>query len=122
MQLGLETDAVLALEQAGLIRVVPDPDQSVLLPSKGVAAAAQTPELPRRKRSLASARMYLMDVMVRTFGSADHPIQTRLIGATDQASVEAVFEAFLEALREASTPSVVAHIEESFRAQLPVWE
>ncbi|WP_340527743.1 hypothetical protein [Cupriavidus necator] len=56
--------------------------------------------------------MYLMDAMVRTLGTAEHPIRTRLIEATDQAFVEQAFEAFLETLREAATPSVVAHIEQ----------
>lgn len=48
-----------------------------------------------------------MDAMVRTLGTAEHPIRTRLIEATDQAFVEQAFEAFLETLREAATPSVV---------------
>ncbi len=61
-----------------------------------------------------------MDVMVRTLGTAEHPIRTRLIEATDPGSVEQAFEAFLEMLRETATPSVVAHIEESFRDQLPI--
>lgn len=121
-QLGLKSDAVLALQQAGLIQIVGEPDQGELLPSTGSTASARKPEMPLRKRSLASARMYLMDVIARTFGTAEHPIRARLIEATDQGSVELVFEAFLEALREAATPSVVAHIEESFRAQLPISE
>lgn len=120
-QLGLETDAVLALQQAGLIQMVGESDQSGFLPSIDSLPAATKADAQIRKRSLASARMYLMDVMVRTFGTAEHPIRTRLIEATDQISVEQAFEAFLETLRESATPSVVAHIEEAFRAQLPTW-
>ncbi|MGT2489828.1 hypothetical protein ACU4GD_02990 [Cupriavidus basilensis] len=68
-----------------------------------------------QRRSLAIARMYLMDAMVRAFGTTDHPVRRRLIEATDPASVEAAFGEFLGVLREIATPSMVGQIEESFR-------
>lgn len=127
LQLGLESDAVFALQQAGFIQHVGELGPvSDVQPSAGSLPSGAKQNMQFRKRSLAAARMYLMDVMARTLGTAEHPIRTRLIEATDPGSVEPpfdndgaqAFEAFLEMLRETATPSVVAHIEESFRDQL----
>lgn len=121
LQLGLESDAVFALQQEGFIQHVGELGHvSDVQPSVGSLPSGAKQNMQFRKRSLAAARMYLMDVMVRTLGTAEHPIRTRLIEATDPGSVEQAFEAFLEMLRETATPSVVAHIEESFRDQLPI--
>jgi hypothetical protein len=78
--------------------------------------------VPARKRSLAAARMYLMDIAARTFSSAEHPIRVRLMEATDRAAVEGAFDALLAALREATSVSMVEQVETSFRAFLPAEE
>lgn len=119
-QLGLTSEAVLALRQAGLIQSVGElGHQSDAQPLTEPLPAAAKPKVQIRKQSLAAARMYLMDIVVRTLGTADLPIRTRLIEATDLLSVRQAFEAFLEILRETATPSLVANIEESFREQFP---
>lgn len=120
MQLGLTSEAVLALRQAGLIQSVGElGHRSEAHPLTEPPPAAAEPKVQVRKQSLAAARMYLMDIVVRTLGTADHPIRTRLIEATDLHSVKQAFEALLEILRQRAAPSVVTSIEKSFRDQFP---
>ncbi|WP_296229111.1 hypothetical protein [Ralstonia sp. UBA689] len=123
-QIGLGAQAVLDLLQAGFIRGLPDADTT---PVAELAAAPEPEEVPKpavpnRKRSLAAARMYLMDIAARTFSSAEHPIRVQLVEATDRASVEGAFEALLAALREATSASMVEQVETSFRGFLPAEE
>lgn len=118
-QIGLGAQAVLDLLQAGFIRSLAE--------AGSAPVAAPEPEAPKsaapnRKRSLAAARMYLMDIAARTFSSAEHPIRVRLVEATDRASVESAFEALLAALREATSASMVEQVEMSFRGFLPAEE
>lgn len=122
-QLGLDLDVVLALQQAGLIQHVGELGHvSNLQPSAGSPHPGTKQNIQFRKRSLAAARMYLMDVMVRTLGTAEHPVRTLLVEATDRGSVEQAFEECLQMLRETARPSMVAQIEESFCEQLPIRE
>ncbi|MGY2488200.1 hypothetical protein [Cupriavidus sp. CP313] len=61
-----------------------------------------------------------MDIMAQTFGTPDNSIRMRLISAADLADVEQSFEEFLVVLRGMAKPSMVAHIEKSFRGLLPI--
>ncbi|MRS97672.1 hypothetical protein GJQ57_03285 [Ralstonia pickettii] len=122
-QLGLEAQAVFDLVQAGFIRratdVASEPVFVQMVESQPEAPKPVAPAAPARKRSLAAARMYLMDIAARTFSSAEHPIRQRLVEATDRASVEGAFDALLAALREATSASMVEQVEVSFRGFLP---
>ena len=128
-QLGLEAQAVFELMQAGFIQSATDvAGEPVFVqvaepqPEASTAPKAGAPAAPARKRSLAAARMYLMDIAARTFSSAEHPIRQRLVEATDRASVESAFDALLAALREATSASMVEQVEVSFRGFLPAEE
>ncbi|WP_254659066.1 hypothetical protein [Ralstonia pickettii] len=122
-QLGLEAQAVFDLVQAGFIQratdVASEPVFVQVVESQPEAPKPVAPAAPARKRSLAAARMYLMDIAARTFSSAEHPIRQRLVEATDRASVEGAFDALLAALREATSASMVEQVEVSFRGFLP---
>ena len=122
-QLGLQAQAVLELLQAGLIQIAADvAGEPALVPVAEPQPEPPKPAAPNRKRSLAAARMYLMDIAARTFSSAEHPIRQRLVEATDRASVEGAFEALMAALREATSASMVEQVEVSFRGFLPAEE
>lgn len=71
------------------------------------------------RRSLAKARVYLMDVMVRSFRTADHPLRLALVEARDPEAVGRVFDAFVAVLREEANPTMVATIEREFRQAMP---
>ncbi|GCB02828.1 hypothetical protein [Ralstonia sp. SET104] len=124
-QLGLQAQAVFELVQAGLIQRAADAAgeptfvQVAEPQSEAPQPAAAKPATANRKRSLAAARMYLMDIAARTFTSAEHPIRQRLVEATDRASVEGAFDALMAALREATSASMVEQVEMSFRGFLP---
>lgn len=115
-QLGLDAGAVFALLEAGFIQRADAEDSQ---PAAVALAEAPQPAAPNRKRSLAAARMYLMDIAARTFSSAEHPIRQRLVEATDRAAVEDAFDALLAALREAMSASMVEQVEVAFRGFLP---
>ncbi|CAJ0815758.1 MULTISPECIES: hypothetical protein [Ralstonia] len=122
-QLGLQALAVLELLQAGFIQIAADvAGEPAFVPVAEPQPEPPKPAAPNRKRSLAAARMYLMDIAARTFSSAEHPIRLRLVEATDRASVEGAFEALMAALREATSASMVEQVEVSFRGFLPVEE
>ncbi|CAJ0776040.1 hypothetical protein ACTHR6_08215 [Ralstonia holmesii] len=128
-QLGLEAQAVFELMQAGFIQSATDVAGDAVFvqvaepqPEAPEAPKAGASAAPARKRSLAAARMYLMDIAARTFSSAEHPIRQRLVEATDRASVESAFDALLAALREATSASMVEQVEVSFRGFLPAEE
>ena len=122
-QLGLEAQAVLELLQAGFIQIAADvAGEPALVQVAEPQPEPLKPAAPNRKRSLAAARMYLMDIAARTFSSAEHPIRQRLVEATDRASVEGAFEALMAALREATSASMVEQVEVSFRGFLPAEE
>lgn len=118
-QIGLGEQAITELLRAGFIRRQEHADNA---PAPEPEAAAPKPATPNRKRSLAAARMYLMDIAARTFTSAEHPIRQRLVEATDRASVEGAFDALMAALREATSASMVEQVEVSFRGFLPAEE
>ncbi|MCO5399426.1 hypothetical protein [Ralstonia soli] len=113
-QIGLGAQAVLDLVQAGFIRSRADTDDTPVAEPEAPKAA-----VPNRKRSLAAARMYLMDIAARTFSSAEHPIRVRLVEATDRAAVEGAFEALMTALHEVTSASMVEQVKTSFRGFLP---
>jgi len=126
-QLGLDASAVAQLIEGGLVQLAARAagDRAEAAPPQPrehapAATPAPAPAEAARKRSLAAARMYLMDVMARTFGTADHPLRARLVEATDRAAVELVFDAFQVLLNDTASPSLVAHIEASFRDLLPL--
>lgn len=120
-QLGLEANAITQLLEGGLIQLAARSiDMALAQPALEAQAKAPVSADADRKRSLAAARMYLMDVMARTFGTADHPIRARLVEATDRAAVEAAFEEFQVVLKDMASPSLAAHIEEAFRDVLPL--
>jgi len=122
-QLGLEAQAVFELMHAGFIQRATDAaGEPVFVQADAPQPATPKPAGPARKRSLAAARMYLMDIAARTFSSAEHPIRQRLVEATDRASVESAFDALLAALREATSASMVEQVEVSFRGFLPADE
>ena len=118
-QIGLGEQAIAELLRGGFIRRQPDTGNA---PVAEPEAAAPAPVAPTRKRSLAAARMYLMDIAARTFSSAEHPVRLRLVEATDRASVEGAFDALMAALREATSASMVEQVESAFRGFLPVEE
>lgn len=119
-QLGLEAQAVFELMQAGFIQSATDvAGEPVFVQVAEPQPETPKPGAPARKRSLAAARMYLMDIAARTFSSAEHPVRQRLVEATDRASVESAFDALLAALREATSASMVEQVEVSFRGFLP---
>ncbi len=115
-RLGLDADTLRQLLQGGFIRLVAEPSDATAAQS----SLGEGPKVAVQKRSLAAARMYLMDITERTLGTAGYPIKTRLPEATDLASIKQAFEEFLEVLREKATPSMVAHIEERFLDLLPL--
>lgn len=115
-QLGLEAGAVIALLEAGFIQRA---DAAQSAPVGGPTTPVQTAITPHRKRSVAAARMYLMDIAARTFSSVEHPIRRRLVEATDRDAVEGAFDALLAALREATSASMVEQVESAFRGFLP---
>ena len=117
-QIGLGEQAIIELVNAGLIRR----QERVGNAQVTEPEAAPKPATPNRKRSLAAARMYLMDIAARTFTSAEHPIRQRLVEATDRASVEGAFDALMAALREATSASMVEQVEVAFRGFLPAEE
>ncbi|SFP57948.1 hypothetical protein SAMN03159417_02540 [Ralstonia sp. NFACC01] len=122
-QLGLEAQAVFELVQAGFIQSATDvAGEPVFVQVAQPQPETLKPAAPARKRSLAAARMYLMDIAARTFSSAEHPVRQRLVEATDRASVESAFDALLAALREATSASMVEQVEVSFRGFLPAEE
>ena len=118
-QIGLGEQAVLDLLRAGFIRRQDGANNAPVAESEAATPKAAT---PNRKRSLAAARMYLMDIAARTFTSAEHPIRQRLVAATDRASVEGAFDALMAALREATSASMVQQVEVAFRGFLPAEE
>lgn len=118
-QIGLGEQAITELLRAGFIR---RQEHAGNAPVPAPEGAAPKPATPNRKRSLAAARMYLMDIAARTFTSAEHPIRQRLVEATDRASVEGAFDALMAALREATSASMVEQVEVSFRGFLPAEE
>lgn len=89
----------------------------------GDAVADVMPEVRRpaaaHRRSLAAARMYLLDVIRRSFGPAGHPLHDRLLAATDRDAIEDTFDALIEVLARTSSPTMVAYIEQSFFDLLP---
>ncbi|WP_454722729.1 MULTISPECIES: hypothetical protein [Cupriavidus] len=124
-QLGLDAGAVAQLIEGGFVQVAARAAAAApARPREDLAAPAAVPvPVPveaTTKRSLAAARMYLMDVMARTFGTPDHPLRGQLVEATDRAAVELVFDAFQVLLNDTASPSLVAHIEASFRDLLPL--
>lgn len=119
-QLGLDADTLRQLLQGGFIRLASGPSNATAVQSLGEEPAFITPKVALKKRSLAAARMYLMDITERTLGTAGRPIQVRLLEATEFASIEQAFGEFLEVLRVKATPSMVAHIEERFLDLLPL--
>ncbi|MGM3277130.1 hypothetical protein [Ralstonia sp. 24A2] len=121
-QLGLQAQAVFDLVQAGFIQSAADMAGEPAFVQVEPQPEAAKPVAANRKRSLAAARMYLMDIAARTFSSAEHPIRQRLVEATDRASVEGAFEALMAALREATSASMVEQVEVSFRGFLPAEE
>ncbi|WP_052495196.1 hypothetical protein [Cupriavidus basilensis] len=72
-----------------------------------------------KRRSLALARLYLIGVMERMLGASDHPVRALLKSATDTPSLARAFEDCLVIMREIATPSMVAHVETSFRDLMP---
>ncbi|WP_426399845.1 hypothetical protein ACN9M1_17540 [Ralstonia sp. R-29] len=118
-QIGLGEQAIVELVNAGFIR---RQERAGNAPATEPEAAVPKPAMPNRKRSLAAARMYLMDIAARTFTSAEHPIRQRLVEATDRASVEGAFDALMAALREATSASMVEQVEVAFRGFLPAEE
>lgn len=120
-ELGLDASAVFQLLHVGFIQTVSEADGEPAVQSfSEVPPVSAKSKAVLQRRSLAIARMYLMDAMVRAFGTTDHPVRRRLIEATDPASVEAAFGEFLGVLQEIATPSMVGQIEESFRSLMPV--
>jgi hypothetical protein len=117
-QLGLGADTLRQLLQGGFIRPVAEPTNATASQPLDEQSVS-TPKVAVQKRSLAAARMYLMDVAERTLGTTGRPIRTRLIGATDLDSIERAFEEFLQIMQGKATPSMAAHIEKSFRNLLP---
>lgn len=118
-QIGLGEQAILELLRAGFIRRQEDAGNAPVVESE---PDTPKPATPNRKRSLAAARMYLMDIAARTFSSAEHPVRLRLVEATDRASVEGAFDALMAALLEATSASMVEQVEIAFRGFLPVEE
>ncbi|MDK2660789.1 hypothetical protein [Cupriavidus consociatus] len=118
-QLGLEPAAIERLLLSGLIRKAGPSTDSQALTVVQSAALSSPSKSPVRKRSLAAAKFYLMDIAVRTFGTIDHPIRKQLIAATDVSSVQMAFDKLLENLRTTATPTLIEQIEASFRDQLP---
>ncbi|MBF6992343.1 hypothetical protein IPF36_32255 [Cupriavidus sp. IK-TO18] len=119
-QLGLDPDTLGQLLQGGFIRLVAEPVHETATRLLEKQSLAIPPKLAGQRRSLAAARMYLMDVAERTLGRTGHPIKTRLIEAMDSASIEEAFQEFLDILRGKATPAIVDHIEGRFRDVLPV--
>ncbi len=119
-QLGLDPDTLSQLLQGGFIRRVAEPLQETATLQLKEQPSAIPPKLAGQRRSLAVARMYLMDVAERTLGRTGHPIKTRLVEAMDSASIEQAFQEFLNIMRGKATPAIVAHIEERFRNVLPL--
>ncbi|WER49916.1 hypothetical protein CupriaWKF_22675 [Cupriavidus sp. WKF15] len=118
--LGLDPDTLRQLLQRGFIRLVPERIHETATWQLEEQPSAIPPKLVGQKRSLAAARMYLMDVAERTLGRTGHPIKTRLVEAMDLASIELAFQEFLDIMRRKATPAIVAHIEERFRNVLPL--
>jgi hypothetical protein len=118
-QLGLHPDTLRQLLQGGFIRLIPKSVHKTETPRLEEQPSDFPPKLAGQRRSLAAARMYLMDVAERTLGRTGHPIKMRLIEAMDSASVEQAFQEFLDVMRGKATPAMVAHIEERFRSVLP---
>jgi len=121
-QIGLGEQAIIELLRAGFIRRHEDAGNVPPVAELEPEPDAPKPATPNRKRSLAAARMYLMDIAARTFSSAEHPIRQRLVAATDRASVEGAFDVLMAALREATSASMVEQVEVSFRGFLPAEE
>lgn len=119
-QLGLDPDTLRQLLQGGFIRLVAENVHETATRQLEEQPSAIPPKLPGQRRSLAAARMYLMDVAERTLGRTGHPIKTRLIEAMDLAAIEQAFQEFLDIMRGRATPAIVAHIEERFRNVLPL--
>lgn len=119
-QLGLDPDTLRQLLQGGFIRLVAEPAHETVTPHLQDQPLATPQKLAGQRRSLAAARMYLMDLTERTLGRTGHPIKTRLIEAMDCASIEQAFQEFLDIMRVKATPAIVAHIEERFRHVLPI--
>jgi len=119
-QLGLDPDTLHQLLHRGYIRRAAEAVHEPKTRQSEVQSSAIPPKLAGQRRSLAAARMYLIDVAERMLGRTGHPIKTRLIEAMDSASIEQAFHEFLDIMRGKATPAIVAHIEERFRAVLPL--
>jgi hypothetical protein len=119
-QIGLDVDTLHQLLQGGFIRFVAGPSNSIAAQSLHEELASITPKVAVKKRSLAAARMYLMDITERTLGATGRPIKMRLLNATDRESIEQAYGEFVQTMREKTTSSMVAHIEESFFDLLPL--
>lgn len=118
--LGLGPDTLRQLLQAGFIRLVAAPIHDSATWQLETQPSALPPKQEGQKRSLAAARMYLMEMAERTVGRTGHPIKTRLVEAMDSTSIEKAFQEFLDIMRGKATPAIVAHIEERFRNVLPL--
>ncbi|AQV92555.1 hypothetical protein BJN34_01440 [Cupriavidus necator] len=119
-RLGLDADRLRQLLQGGFIRPVAEPTNATAAQSLDEQSVSITPKVAVQKRSLAAARMYLMDIAERTLGTTGRSIRTRLLEATDLASIKHACEEFLQIMRGKATPSMVTHIEESFFDLLPL--
>ncbi|CAG9187199.1 hypothetical protein [Cupriavidus pinatubonensis] len=119
-QLGLDSNSLRRLLQGGLIRLLVESVHETVTRQSEEKPSAIPSKLPGQRRSLAAARMYLIDVAERMLGRTAHPIKTRLIEAMDSASIEQVFQEFLDIMRGKATPAIVAHIEERFLDVLPL--
>lgn len=101
-------------------RVVAPPAQAGIPPAQSVAVpAVPIAPLGKQRRSLALARLYLLDQMERMFGPRSDALRNILRTATTREELLIVFGDCREILEETTGPERTRRIAEEFYALLP---
>lgn len=108
----LLNDGLICLESAGSAA-------PVAAPAAPLPASAFTPPVSSRRRSLALARLYLVDVMERMLGARSDAVRGRLRTATTRETLLAVFSDCREIIAETAGDERVRRVEHEFFDLLP---
>ncbi len=119
-RIGAQAEDFIALQRDGLIRPIAEPSNSIqAVPACEMMVGHQKVVETRKRRSVALARLYLIDVMERMLGASDHPVRRLLVGATDEDSVERAFVHCHAVILELAAPAMAAEVEAAFRDLMP---
>lgn len=120
-QIGAQADDLFDLLRSGLIRPVVASADAIRVDASVAQSSGKSSGKggAARRRSLALARLYLLDIMAQLHCAADHPARARLIGAADCAALDAAFADCLAFMRGKASQAFVANVEQGFRERMP---